>query len=113
MIRFGTKDGQDPFGKVRGLIIDLIKRLQQDLQKDKSHKQFCDEEMSETTDNLADYKHNKEDFTARLNTNAAKTTKLLAEVSELNSELTDIGKLQAKQDKIRKEEKDQFDSEEA
>merc|ERR1719443_2315992 len=47
-IRFGSTAGEDPFAKVKGLISDMIGRLEASAQADASHKEYCDKQIGET-----------------------------------------------------------------
>merc|ERR1719265_2677570 len=46
-VRFAASSGSDPFAKVKGLITDMIERLEKDAQADASHKAYCDKETAE------------------------------------------------------------------
>ena len=50
IMKFGAGAGVDPFMKVKGLITDLINRLQTEASSDASHKSYCDEETSKATE---------------------------------------------------------------
>merc|ERR1719310_1640790 len=97
--------GADIFAKVKGLIQDMIEKLQAEAEADATEKAFCDKEMAETEAKKSD----KEDAIAKLSTQidsmTAKSAKLKEEVATLQKELSALAKAQAEMDKLRAEEK--------
>merc|ERR1719221_1820602 len=47
-LRAGARTGQDPFSKVKGLISDMISRLESQMDAEATEKAYCDKELSET-----------------------------------------------------------------
>merc|ERR1712129_567666 len=47
-IRFGSRNGDDPFAKVKGLIETMIAKLEKEAEEDATEKAYCDEEMAKT-----------------------------------------------------------------
>merc|ERR1719221_2279290 len=47
-LRSGARTGQDPFGKVKSLISDMISRLESQMDAEATEKAYCDKELSET-----------------------------------------------------------------
>merc|ERR1719478_89978 len=48
VIRYGAAGGEDPFTKVKGLISDMITKLESEAKADATEKAYCDEELSKT-----------------------------------------------------------------
>ena len=46
--RMGSVHSGDVFGKIRGLIQDMIEKLNAEAEKDATEKAYCDKELSET-----------------------------------------------------------------
>jgi len=93
-----------PFDKVKGLIADMIARLEDQSSADASHKTYCDEELSESEEKKAE----KNAVIAKISTNidqmTARSAQLKEEVAALEKALAGIATSQAAADKFRQEE---------
>merc|ERR1719390_481726 len=101
--------GADIFGKVKGLIQDMIEKLQAEAEADATEKAFCDKEMAETEQKKADKEAAIEKLSTQIDSQTAKSAKLKEEVATLQKELSALAKAQAEMDKLRAEEKAAFD----
>merc|ERR1719389_4203 len=99
----------DPFGKIKGLIKDMIEKLLKEAEEDATEKAFCDKELAETETKKADKEAAIEKLTTSMDSMSAKSAKLKEEVAELEKELAALAKSQAEMDKLRSEEKAAFD----
>jgi len=102
-------NGNDPFGKVKGMITDMIAKLEEAAGADAAKKAYCDKELKETNAKKADKTDEIESLTTKIEQMAAKSAKLKEEVAVLENELSKLAKSQAKMDKLRQEEKAAFD----
>merc|ERR1719155_219052 len=48
VMRYGSKDGADPFKKIKGLIGDMIMKLEKEAEAEATEKAYCDEQMAKT-----------------------------------------------------------------
>jgi len=106
--RYGTRAGEDPFGKIKELIKDMIEKLMREAEQEASAKAYCDKEMSETKTKKAELSGDIEKLSVKIDGWTAESTKLKDEVKTLQKELADLEKSQAEMDKIRGEEKSEF-----
>merc|ERR1719194_214791 len=97
--------GADPFAKIKGLISEMIEKLEEEAAKEAAHKAFCDKEMSETKAKKEDKESEIEDLTTKIDKATAKIAKLTEEIATLEEELGAIAKAQKEADAIRTEEK--------
>jgi hypothetical protein len=109
VMRAGSHAGEDIFGKIKGLISDMIEKLLAEAQADATEKAFCDKEMAESEAKKADLESTLEKLTTKIDSMTAKSSKLKEEVAELEKELASLAKSQAEMDKLRSEEKSAFD----
>jgi len=107
-VRFGGGNQADIFGKVRGMITDMIEKLEADAESDATEKAFCDKELAESRFKKDDKSAEIEKLTTKMESMTAKSAKLKEEVATLQSELSQLTKSQAEMDKIRAEEKAVF-----
>jgi hypothetical protein len=108
-VRFGGGDQADMFGKVKGMITDMIEKLEAEAESDATEKAFCDKELAETRLKKDDKSADIEKLSTSIESMTAKSAKLKEDVATLQSELASLTKSQAEMDKIRAEEKAVFE----
>merc|ERR1719428_1289891 len=109
VVRYGGKDGADPFAKVKGLISDMITKLEKEAEAEATEKAYCDEQMAKTEAKKSELDDTIAKLTNKIDQAAARSASLKDEVTELEAELAALAKSQAEMDKIRSEEKADFD----
>merc|ERR1719491_2667316 len=94
--------------KIKGLISEMITKLEKEALAEATEKAYCDEEMAKTEAKKAEL----DDILAKLNNKidraAARSAALKEEVVELESELAKLAKTQTEMDRIRAEESANF-----
>mmetsp|Transcript_28343 Transcript_28343/g.61584 ORF Transcript_28343/g.61584 Transcript_28343/m.61584 type:complete len:687 (+) Transcript_28343:81-2141(+) len=100
--------GADPFAKVKGLIMDLVARLEKEAEQDATKKAYCDKELAETNEKKADKTSEIEKLSTSIDKMAATSAQLKEEIASLQKALSDLTSAQAQMDKIRAEEKEAF-----
>merc|ERR1712151_1385010 len=108
LVKAGNKSSQDPFAKVKGLISDMIARLESEADADASHKAYCDKELGETNVKHADKTAEIEKLTTSIDQMSARSAKLKEEVARLQKELADLASAQAEMDNLRSQEKTDY-----
>merc|ERR1719498_2155939 len=93
--------GEDPFAKIKGLISEMIEKLEADAAKEASHKAFCDKEMAETKAKKEEKESDLDTLSTKIDKATAKIAKLKEEIATLQEELAAIAKAQAEADEIR------------
>jgi len=107
-VRFDSGSQADIFGKVKGLISDMISKLESESDADATEKSFCDKEMAETTQKKADKAAEIAKLSAKSDSLAAKSANLKEQIATLESQLADLARSQATMGKIRGDEKQLF-----
>jgi hypothetical protein len=104
VVRYGGKNGDDPFVKVKGLISDMIAKLEAEAEAEATEKAYCDEQMAKTQAKKEDLDATIAKLTSKIDKAAARSASLKEEVVELEKELAALAKTQAEMDKIRADE---------
>jgi len=99
---------EDPFTKIRGLISDMIERLEQEAGADATKKAYCDKELSETNTKKEEKSNEIAKLSTRIDRMAARSAQLKEEVAALQTQLAKLAKSQADMDKLRRQEKAAF-----
>jgi hypothetical protein len=91
----------DPFGKIKGMIEDMVEKLMTQANEEATAKAFCDEENAKARKSQAEKTALYDKFTARLDEAASKKELLTNNVAELQKELAAIDAGQSEATKIR------------
>jgi len=103
-IRFGASGGEDPFAKVKGLIENMIAKLEAEAKAEATEKAYCDEEMAKTEAKRSELMDDVSKLSAKIDQATSKSAALSADIKQLEAELAALMKSQAEMDKIRQEE---------
>jgi chromosome segregation ATPase len=103
VVKYGGRNGDDPFKKVKGLISEMIMKLEKEAESEATEKAYCDEQMAKTEAKKAELETTIGKLTSKIDMAAAKSAQLKEEVKELQAELASLAKMQAEMDKIRAE----------
>jgi hypothetical protein len=102
VVKYGG--GADVFAKIKGLVEDMIAKLEKEAEEDATEKAYCDEEMSKTEAKKAELEEDLAKLVAKLDEDAANSARLKQEVKETQEMLANLAKEQAEMDTIRSEE---------
>merc|ERR1719325_479226 len=93
--RYGASSGDDPFVKVKGLIEDMIAKLQAEAEAEATEKAYCDEQLAKTKAKKEELDDDIEKLTVKIDQASSKSARLKEEVGALESELAALSKMQA------------------
>merc|ERR1719345_606268 len=101
-MKYGSKNG-GVFDKVKGLIGEMIMKLEKEAESEATEKAYCDEETAKTEAKKAELDDDIAGLTNKIDKAASRSAALKEEVVELEAELAKLAKTQAEMDKIRGE----------
>jgi len=94
VIRYGLNGStRDPFKKVKGLLVDMIRKLAREQSGDASEAEYCDREMKKTAVNQEELTDNTEGFKTKVDQAGSASTKIKSQVKDLQYELATNEKL--------------------
>merc|ERR1719181_744269 len=108
VVKYGSRNGDDPFAKVKGLISDMIVKLEKEADAEATEKAYCDEQIAKTEAKKADLESTIAKLTSKIDRAAAKSAGLKDDVKELQAELAALAKTQAEMDKLRQEQNSNY-----
>jgi predicted nucleic acid-binding Zn-ribbon protein len=106
-VKLGTSES-DVFAKIKGLVTDMIAKLEKEAEEDATEAAYCAKETSETTEKKESNEAEIEKLTTKINQAKSRSTKLKSEVAALQEELANLASSQAEMDGMRSEEKATF-----
>jgi len=107
-VKFSTGSQADIFGKIKGLITDMVEKLEAEAEADATEKAYCDKELAETNQKKDDKTAEIEKLTAKIDSMSSQSKQLRGEIATLQKELGELTTSQAEMDKLRAEEKALF-----
>jgi len=106
VVRLGDLTGQDEFAKIKGMLVDMIMRLESDSNSEISEKAFCDEQLAQSKENENGLESDATERSAKVDETSAHAAKLAEEVVDAQKELAALAKSQAQLLAIRQQGKD-------
>jgi len=108
LVELASRARSDPFGKIRGLIEDMIAKLTKEAAEEADQKSFCDEEISESKAKQADLSGKLDKTSARIQKAEADKAKAQEDSKTLESEIAEIDAGQAEATAVRQKEHDEY-----
>jgi len=109
-VKFSTGSQADIFAKIKGLITDMVEKLEAEAESDATEKAYCDKELGESNMKKDDKTAEIEKLTAKIDSMSSQSKQLKGEIATLQEELGQLTKSQAEMDKLRQEEKALFET---
>merc|ERR1719329_1338271 len=103
-------NGEDVFAKIKGMIADMVEKLEQEAAEAAELKEWCDKEIAESTAKKEDTTALFDKLTTKHNSATANSKKLKEQVATLQRELAELAQTQADMDRIRADEKATYDA---
>merc|ERR1719486_567522 len=87
VMRLGSSGGDDPFAKVKGLISEMISKLEAEADAEATEKAWCDEQIVKTEEKKNDLESDIAKLTAKIDVASARSADLKSEVKQLQGDL--------------------------
>jgi len=103
VVKYGGRDGANPFGKVKGLISEMIAKLEKEAESEATEKAYCDEQMAKTEAKKAELDADIAKLSNKIDRAASSSAQLKDDVKQLQAELAELAKMTAEMDSVRRE----------
>jgi len=103
VVKYGSRDGGSPFDKVKGLISDMIVKLEKEAESESTEKAYCDEQIAKTEAKKSELEGDIAKLASKIDRAASKSAALKGEAKELQGQLASLAKQQAEMDSVRRE----------
>merc|ERR1719387_2046627 len=103
-----SEDSSSFFAKIKGLISDMIAKLQKEAEEAANQKAYCDEEMAKNKAKKDELTSDIDTLNAKIDKAAASSAQLKEEVATLQEELAALAKTTMEMDKARADENAAF-----
>merc|ERR1719356_1965495 len=107
-MRLSAASGEDPFAKVKGLLTDMISKLEAEAGSDAKQDAYCKKEMADCNTKKDEKSTLVEELSTKISQMSAKSASLKDSVFTLQKELADLAATQKHMDTIRSEESSLF-----
>jgi len=108
LVALAYRAAEDPFGKIRGMIEDMIAKLLQEAAEEATQKAFCDKEIGESKAAKNDKQGKLDKVNSRLEAAQSSTATLTDQVTTLSAEVAENDKAMKEATAIRQKEKADF-----
>lgn len=103
MMQYSSGGGSDPFEKVKGLISDMVAKLEGEASEEAQEKAYCDDELSKTETKKGELESESDGLKAKIDEDASASTELKEQVKNAQADLATLAELQNGMDKARQD----------
>lgn len=103
MMQYSSSSGGDPFEKVKGLISDMISKLEGEASEEAQEKAYCDDELAKTEEKKGELESDSEGLKAKIDEDASASTQLKEQVKNAQADLAALAELQTNMDTARQD----------
>merc|ERR1719375_3057384 len=95
LLALAYRAAEDPFGKIRGMVEEMIAKLMQEAAEEATQKAFCDKEIGESEASQGSKSQKLDELSSRMDRLSASQAQLTEEIAKLMSELNESDKAMA------------------
>jgi len=106
--QLSSEASEGPFGKVKGLIEDMIARLEKEAAEEADAKAFCDKETSESKAKQAELTATSDKYGVRIEKATATIAELKEQIKTIQAQMAEMDAKQAEATSIRTKEHDEY-----